>query len=131
VCPQMDDERSVNDNPAEFGLENGLEASASRANGRALPARTAKNPAAAAPSRFNCESGSVQSDSLGPVLTVPEAALLVRCSKAHLLNVIHGRVANVPQLPHIKMGRRIMIRRESLDRWLAAVEAGSEAKAPV
>ncbi len=61
-------------------------------------------------------------------LTLVEAALVVRCSKAHLLNVVHGRVANVPPLPHVKIGRRILIRRESLERWLVALEACHESK---
>jgi excisionase family DNA binding protein len=57
------------------------------------------------------------------VLTISDAAQLMRCSKAHLLNVIHGRVVNVPPLPCVRIGRRILIRREALERWLAAVEA--------
>jgi hypothetical protein len=32
-------------------------------------------------------------------LTLQEAALVIRCSKAHLQNVVRGRVANVPALP--------------------------------
>ena len=60
------------------------------------------------------------------VLKVEEAAFLIRCSKAHLLKVIHGRVPNLPPLPHAKIGRRILIRRESLERWLEAVEASTE-----
>ena len=76
--------------------------------------------------RNNCESPGGQDETTQQILTLVEAALLVRCSKAHLLNVIHGRVGNVPPLPHIRMGRRILIRRGSLDRWLLAVEsAGS------
>ena len=57
------------------------------------------------------------------VLTVAEAARVIRCSKAHVQNVIHGRVANVPPLPCVRVGRRLLIRREALDRWLLAAEA--------
>jgi excisionase family DNA binding protein len=56
------------------------------------------------------------------VLTISEAAQVMRCSKAHVLNVIHGRVTNVPPLPCVRIGRRILIRREALEFWLAAVE---------
>jgi excisionase family DNA binding protein len=63
------------------------------------------------------------------VLTVNEAAQIVRCSKAHLLNVIHGKVSNVPPLPCIHVGRRILIRREALDQWLRAIEAPRGAEA--
>ena len=58
-----------------------------------------------------------------PNLNLKAAASIVGCSKAHLLNVIHNRVKNVPPLPCARIGRRILIRRESLERWLAAVEA--------
>lgn len=57
------------------------------------------------------------------MLTLKEAADVIRCSKAHLQNVIKGRVENVPPLPHVRIGRRILVRRESLDKWLLAVES--------
>ena len=56
------------------------------------------------------------------VLTLEEAAGVLRCSKSHFINLVHGRVLGVPPLPHLSVGRRIVIRRESLERWLAAVE---------
>jgi excisionase family DNA binding protein len=58
-----------------------------------------------------------------PVLTLEEAADLLRVSKSHLLNILHGRVRGVPPLPQLAIGRRIIIRRESLERWLAAAES--------
>ena len=57
------------------------------------------------------------------VLTVGEAAQVIRCSRAHLLNIVHGRVANVPPVPYVRVGRRLLFRRESLERWLAAIES--------
>ena len=57
------------------------------------------------------------------VLTLSEAAAVVRCSKAHLCNILNRRVPGVPELPHLVLGRRKLIRRCSLDRWLADVEA--------
>jgi excisionase family DNA binding protein len=57
-----------------------------------------------------------------PVLTLEEAARLIRCSKAHMQNVIRGRVVNVPPLPCVRVGRRILIRSEALQRWLNAIE---------
>jgi excisionase family DNA binding protein len=71
------------------------------------------------------QSRKMRSEAIMNVLTLPEAAQLMRCSKAHLLNVIHGRVANVPPLPCVRIGRRILIRREALERWLAAVEGNA------
>ena len=57
------------------------------------------------------------------VLTIAEAALLLRCSKAHVSNLLNGKVANAQSLPHIPVGRRKLIRRESLLRWMERAEA--------
>lgn len=62
------------------------------------------------------------------MLTLQEAALVMRCSKAHVQNVIRGRVTNVPALPCIRVGRRVLIRREALDRWLIAIETPAPAE---
>jgi excisionase family DNA binding protein len=56
------------------------------------------------------------------VLTIPEVAAELRCSKAHVYNVINGRVKGVSSLPAIIMGRRKLIRRSTLDRWKCANE---------
>jgi len=66
--------------------------------------------------------------SMVEVLTLEEAAQVMRCSKTHLQNVIHGRVANVPALPCVRVGRRLLIRPKALDRWLRAVEAPLQSK---
>jgi excisionase family DNA binding protein len=52
------------------------------------------------------------------ILTIPEVAKILRCSKAHVANAINGRIRGMPQLTHIAMGRRKLIRREWLDRWM-------------
>ena len=51
------------------------------------------------------------------ILTVPEVAQKLRCSKAHVHNLINGRVSGVLPLPTIPLGRRRLIRKASLDRW--------------
>jgi hypothetical protein len=53
-----------------------------------------------------------------PVLTITEVAVILRCSKTHVCNVLNGRVAGLPMLTHFSMGRRKLIRREWLDRWM-------------
>jgi hypothetical protein len=58
-----------------------------------------------------------------PVLTLIEAARELRCSKAHLHNVIHGKVPGLPPLPVLRIGRRVLIRGEAFRQWLLAVEA--------
>jgi excisionase family DNA binding protein len=52
------------------------------------------------------------------VLTLKEAAAYLRVSKAHLANVINGKVAGALPLRHALVGRRILIRREWVDKWL-------------
>ena len=56
-------------------------------------------------------------ESTDAILTVPEVAADLRCSRAHVYNVINGRVAGVSPLPAIAMGRRKLVRRSSLEQW--------------
>jgi excisionase family DNA binding protein len=63
------------------------------------------------------------------VLTVKEAALMLRCSKAHLCNVVNGKVAGVPHLPAVRIGRRVLFRRDSLEHWLREIESRAERRA--
>jgi hypothetical protein len=51
-------------------------------------------------------------------LTVQDVADILRCSKAHALNVINGRVRGVSKLPHLTFGRRKVVRKEWLDSWM-------------
>lgn len=57
------------------------------------------------------------------VLTIKEAATVLRCSKAHVQNLLAGKVKDAPPLPFIPLGRRKLIRRESLLRWMERAEA--------
>lgn len=52
------------------------------------------------------------------LLTLKEVARQLRCSKAHISNVLNGRVRRVAPLTHIAVGRRKLVRREWLDRWM-------------
>jgi predicted DNA-binding transcriptional regulator AlpA len=56
------------------------------------------------------------------ILTIPEVAAELRCSKAHVYNVINGKVSGVSSLPAITLGRRKLVRRGTLDRWKRANE---------
>jgi excisionase family DNA binding protein len=56
------------------------------------------------------------------ILTIPEVAAELRCSKAHVYNVISGKVNGVSSLPAITMGRRKLVRRSTLNRWKRANE---------
>jgi len=58
------------------------------------------------------------------VLTVPEVAEELRCSKAHVHNLINGKVSGVARpLPSLRLGRRRLVRRASFEAWLVTNEA--------
>jgi len=59
------------------------------------------------------------------VLTLAEAAKELRCSKAHLCNVVNGKVPRLPRLPVVRIGRRILIRYEALWNWVREAESAS------
>ncbi len=61
--------------------------------------------------------------SVPEILTIREAAQLLRCSKAHVSNVLNGRISGIPPIPHVIVGRRKLIRRAALEHWLEDVEA--------
>ena len=62
----------------------------------------------------------------GPhVLTVIEVSGLLRCSKAHVHNLINGKVHGVAPLPSLFLGRRRLVRRESLETWIDQNERGA------
>jgi excisionase family DNA binding protein len=59
------------------------------------------------------------------LLTMAEVAKLLHCSKAHVCNLASGSVAGCTPIPAIRMGRRMLVRRESLLRWISENESGS------
>jgi hypothetical protein len=63
------------------------------------------------------------------LLTLAAVADLLCCSKAHVSNVIAGRVPGCPPIPAVSLGRRKLVRRESLAAWIERNEQGvSDAK---
>jgi excisionase family DNA binding protein len=52
------------------------------------------------------------------ILTITEVAEVLRCSKAHVCNVLRGRVQGLPKLTHFSLGRRKLVRREWLENWM-------------
>ncbi|MBZ5673747.1 MAG: helix-turn-helix domain-containing protein [Acidobacteriia bacterium] len=62
---------------------------------------------------------------MSELLTVAEVAAVLHCSKAHVCNLVGGRVRDCRPIPAIRMGRRMLIRREALQAWIAANENDS------
>lgn len=56
------------------------------------------------------------------LLTIPEVAARLRCSKAHVYNLVRGKIAGVRPLAVIPLGRRRLVRRSSLEAWMRASE---------
>jgi hypothetical protein len=56
------------------------------------------------------------------LLTLKESSSFLRCSKAHLSHIVNGKVADLPPLPTVRIGRRVLIRREALLKWLDLIE---------
>ena len=56
------------------------------------------------------------------LLTLREAAAELRVSKTMVLRLLAGEITNMPALPSIRLGRRVLIRRESLVRFAAQAE---------
>jgi excisionase family DNA binding protein len=57
-----------------------------------------------------------------PVMTLTQAAAYLRVSKAHLSNVINGKVPGVPPVRSFRMGRRILFKREWVDEWMESAD---------
>jgi excisionase family DNA binding protein len=66
------------------------------------------------------------------LLTLADAAELLHCSKAHICKAVRGRVRGCAAIPCVSLGRRRLIRRESLRLWLEANErvANDNARIP-
>jgi excisionase family DNA binding protein len=56
-------------------------------------------------------------------MTVPEVAEALKCSKAHVYNLINNRVRGVKPLPAISLGRKKLVRRSSFEGWKRATES--------
>jgi len=62
------------------------------------------------------------------LLTMAEVATLLHVSKAHVCNIAAGRVNGCAPLPAVRMGRRLLVRREALMVWIEQNEAASVSK---
>ncbi len=60
------------------------------------------------------------------LLTLAEVACTLRCSKAHASKLARGLVRDVPPLPVVRLGRRVVVRRDALTAWLLALDNSPE-----
>ena len=52
------------------------------------------------------------------LLTLADVAELLHCSKAHVCKAVAGRVRGCPAIPAVSLGRRKLVRRETLLGWI-------------
>lgn len=66
------------------------------------------------------------------LLTLTEVAELLHVSKAHVSKVVAGQINGCPAMPALRLGRRTLIRRRSLEAWIAENDcvAGNENRKP-
>jgi len=74
--------------------------------------------------RVDLEAGAVPK-----VVDVAEAGASVRCTRAQPCNLIPHKLPGISSLPSVRIGRRVLFRRESLEQWLEEVETSVPTRA--
>jgi excisionase family DNA binding protein len=65
----------------------------------------------------------------GPaILSLSEAADYLQISKAHLSNLINGKVRGVPPVRSFRLGRRVLFKRAWIDQWIEMTAHAGPAK---
>jgi len=64
------------------------------------------------------------------LLTLTEVAELLHCSKAHVSNAVAGRVPGCLPIPAVSLGRRKLVRRQSLLAWIEHNETAKMQASP-
>jgi hypothetical protein len=59
------------------------------------------------------------------LLTLADVASLLHCSKAHVCKAVAGQVRGCPPIPAVSLGRRKLVRRDTLLSWIEANERTS------
>ncbi len=56
------------------------------------------------------------------ILTVHQAARVLKVSYSHMLRLIRGEVNGMPPVHHVRAGRTVRVRRGALTEWISNVE---------
>jgi excisionase family DNA binding protein len=56
------------------------------------------------------------------ILTVEQAADVLKVSYSHMLRLIRGAVTGMPPVHHVRAGRSVRVRRGALTQWIRDVE---------
>ena len=55
-------------------------------------------------------------------MDIRTAANYLGISRSHLSHILAGKVPGVPAIPHVRAGRRALIRRAVIDQWISKQE---------
>ena len=58
------------------------------------------------------------------ILDIKAAANYLGVSRSHLSHMLAGKIPGLPAIPHVRAGRRALIRRAVIDDWLLQQEHG-------
>ena len=61
------------------------------------------------------------------ILDIKGAAVYMGISRSHLSHILDGKVEGAPPIPHVRAGRRRLIRREMIDQWIRRQESQNQA----
>ncbi|MGD0134654.1 MAG: helix-turn-helix domain-containing protein [Bryobacteraceae bacterium] len=67
-------------------------------------------------------TGGNQAIAYREIMDIKTAANYLGVSRSHLSHILAGKVPGVPVIPHIRAGRRALIRRAVIDKWLSEQE---------
>ena len=56
------------------------------------------------------------------IMDIRAAANYLGVSRSHLSHILAGKVPGVPAIPHVRAGRRALIRRTVIDQWILEQE---------
>ena len=56
------------------------------------------------------------------ILTIQQAARVLKVSYSHMLRLIRGEVNGMPPVHHVRAGRSVRVRRGALTDWIRTVE---------
>lgn len=62
---------------------------------------------------------------LREIMDIKAAANYLGVSRSHLSHILAGKIPGVPAIPHVRAGRRALIRRAVIDRWILDQEHGA------
>ena len=73
-------------------------------------------------------TGGNQAIAYREIMDIKAAANYLGVSRSHLSHILAGKIPGVPAIPHVRAGRRALIRRAVIDRWILDQEHSQDPK---